>query len=488
MNLAGYNDYVDYARQHFEEGLLRAGFVEKGAGWIGSIQWGATSTDVLISLGEPFPFHPPRVVPVDPDAVSWSWHRELDGALCLVAEDDHEGPWWIETPAFLEHLAAWFQQSDAGWPDDRPDLDLDRYFEESEDKRLYLYDDLTQYRNSFVRFRMSNNNTLRIGRGTRPAKTSKHKQDRFGYVADLGAVNLPPRTWEDISARIDAEVDLNRRIRQYTVAVVVLIYRRGTHDGAITLEVWPTKDGGIAVRRLRSGADTVAAKSARAGILATELHARRVAIVGLGALGSFIADTLVRSGVRQLTLIDHDLVMPGNLVRHLVGPDMVGLPKVQAVKQYLIRRADGSSLKIEAVANVLVSGAAAVDLLRGHDLVVNATADFATTALLHVTAESLRRQVLSAALQNEGASYRIDVLPPLDGAPALPPSVIDLERSAPEMFEAGCGSPVSPTPPHAVIEAAAATTRHAIGLLVKRPLHPSGETRSLQREPTRSHS
>lgn len=488
MSLARYNDYVDYARQHFEEGLLRAGFVEKGAGWVGSVPRGNASTDVLITLGERFPFHPPRVVPVDLDAVPWSWHRELNGALCLVAEDDHEGLWWAETPAFLEHIAAWFQQSDAGWPDDRPDLDLDRYFEESDDKRVYLYGELAQYLDAFVRFRASNNNTLRMRRGTRPARISKFNQDRYGYVVDLGDIDIPPRNWDDISARIDPAVNLNRRIRQHDVTTVVLIYRRGTHDGAITLEVWPTKDGGIAVRRLRSGADTTAAKSARAGILATELHGRSVAIVGLGALGSFIADMLVRSGVRQLTLIDHDLVMPGNLVRHLVGPDMVGLPKVLAVKQHLIRRADGSSLEIEAVANVLISGADAVALLRGHDLVVNATADFGTTALLHVTAESLGSQILSAAIQNEGATYRIDVLPPLDGGPALPPSTIDVERSAPEVFEAGCGSPVSPTPPHAVIEAAAATARHAIGLLVKRPLHPSGETRILQRESKRIHS
>ncbi len=488
MSLARYNDYVDYARQHFEEGLLRAGFVEKGAVWTGSVPRGGSSTDVLITLGERFPFHPPRVEPADPDSVPWSWHRELNGELCLVAEDDHEGLWWTDTPAFLEHLAAWFQQSDSGWPDDRPDLDLDRYFESSDDKRVYLYGEITQYRGGFVRFRASNNNTLRIGRGTRPAKVSKFNQDRFGYVVDLGDVDVPPRNWADISARIDPAVNLNRRIRKHDVAIVVLIYRRGDHDGAITLEVWPTKGGGIEARRLRSGADTTASKSARAGILATELHARRVAVVGLGALGSFIADTLVRSGVRQLTLIDHDLVMPGNLVRHLVGPDMVGLPKVQAVKQHLVRRADDSNLKIEAVANVLVSGDDAVDLLKAHDLVINATADFATTALLHVTAESLRRQVLSAVIQNEGATYRIDVLPPLDGAPALPPSTFDVERSGPDVFEAGCGSPVSPTPPHAVIEVAAATVRHAIGLLVKCPLHPSGETRNLQREPKRIHS
>lgn len=479
MTSAEYDDYVAYSWQHFEEGLIRAGFVEKDGGWQGSISHSGGASEVLITLRSRFPFQPPRVVPVDPDAVVWSWHRELDGALCLVTEDDHDGLWWTEADAFLEHIAGWFEQADAGWPDDRPDLDLERYFEQSKDVNLYLYDDLAQYRNGFVRFRRDRNNTMRIGRGTRPAKPSTHSKDRFGYVAELGNVDVPPRSWEDISAQIDPGVDLDRKIRDHTVAIVVLIYRRGAHDGAITLEVWPKIGGGIEVRRLRSGADTDAAKMARAGLLAPELDRYRVAVVGVGALGSFIAEMLVRSGIRHLTLVDDDVVMPGNLVRHLVGPKMVGLSKVEAVRQHLIMRNEILDADVEVIDEALTSGGKAADLLRSHDLVVNATADFATTALLRVTAESLVMRIVSAAIQNDATSYRIDLLPPLDDADPLPPSTSDADRKTPEMFEAGCGSPISPTSPYTVIEAAAATVRHAIGLLVERPLHPAGELRNL---------
>ncbi|WP_448003033.1 ThiF family adenylyltransferase [Agromyces bauzanensis] len=480
MNLDTFTDYVAYSRQHFEEGLIRAGFVEGDAGWEGPVPHGAGTTPVLISLPARFPFRPPRAAPVDQDAVPWSWHRELDGALCLVAEDDHEGMWWTDAAAYLEHVAAWFEQADAGWQDDRPDLDLDRYFQASDDDRLYLYDDLAPYRNSFVRFRPSKNDTMRIARGTRPTKPSKHNKDRFGYVADLGDVDVPPRTWDDVSARIDPGVDVDRKIRQHAISVLVLLYRRGAHDGAIALEVWPTTTGGIAVRRLRSGADTEAARSARAGLLAPQLRAYRVAVVGAGALGSFITDMLVRSGIRHVTLVDDDVVMPGNLVRHLVGPETVGMAKADAVKQYLVDHHDIRATDVNVLDQSVTSGADAFELLREHELVVNATADFATTALLRTAAESLETHVLSAALQNNGTTYRIDVLPPLDDAVPLPPSTIDDDGEPASLFEAGCGSPISPTPPHAVIEAAAATVRHAIGLLLKRPQHPSGETRDLQ--------
>lgn len=486
MTLTEYDDYVAYSRQHFEEGLIRAGFTEADIGWRGTIVHAGGSTEVLIVLRSRYPFQPPRVVPLDPDAVAWSWHRELDGSLCLVAEDDHEGLWWTEAPAFLEHVTAWFDQATAGWPDDRPDLDLERYFEPSEDQRLYLYDDLTRYPNGFVRFRPAANNTMRIAGGTKPAKSSKHSKDRFGYVANLGDVDVPPRTWDDVSVRINPGVDLDRRIRNHTIEIVVLIYRRGAHDGAVALEVWPTVDGGTAVRRLRAGADTDAARIARSGLLAPELRGRRVAVVGVGALGSFVADMLVRSGVRNLTLVDGDAVMPGNLVRHLVGPGAVGRSKVEAVKQDLVARGGIAAADITVIYETLTAGDDAVELLSGHDLVVNATADFATTALLHVTAQALSKRIVSAAIQNAGTSYRIDVLPPLDGADPLPPSSVAIDQPRPELFEAGCGSPISPTPPHAVIEAAAATVRHAIGLLVDRPLHPAGEARDLSIDAVRN--
>ncbi|MFD9844021.1 ThiF family adenylyltransferase [Streptomyces parvus] len=487
MTSVSFDEYVAYARLHFEEGLIRAGFHEVEAGWEGPVPHLAGTTRVMIDLPPRFPFRPPRVVPVDHDVVPWSWHRDSDGALCLVAEEDHDGLWWMEAPAFLEHVTAWFEHADTGWTDDRPDLDLDRYFRQSADRRLYLYDDLGQYLNRSVRFSPASNNTMRIRHGIRPRKALKHSKDRFGFVADLGEVDVPPRTWADICARLGSSADLERRIQQQSVAVVVLVYRRGTHEGALVLDVTPTKEGGTAVTRLRSGADTEAARSARAGVLATELCESKVAVVGVGALGSFIADMLVRSGVRHLTLIDDDVVMPGNLVRHLVGPDAVGLPKAEAVKRHLVRHNEAPAAGIDTINSALTSGADAVDHLRNHDLVVNTTADFATTALLHVSALTLGTRVLSAALQNDGRTYRIDVLPPIDAAAPLPPSTTRAGTEAPQLFEAGCGSPISPTPPHAVIEAAAATVRHAVGLLVDRPLHPAGETRHLHSAPQGSH-
>ncbi|MDD3652900.1 MAG: sulfur carrier protein ThiS adenylyltransferase ThiF [Desulfotomaculaceae bacterium] len=61
----------------------------------------------------------------------------------------------------------------------------------------------------------------------------------------------------------------------------------------------------------------------------------KVAIAGLGGLGSNIAVMLARSGVGQLLLIDFDVVEPSNLNRQSYYISHLGLPKTVALKKQL---------------------------------------------------------------------------------------------------------------------------------------------------------
>ncbi len=70
-------------------------------------------------------------------------------------------------------------------------------------------------------------------------------------------------------------------------------------------------------------------------LLGEEAYARlsrsRVAIYGLGGVGSFACEALARAGVGYLRLVDHDVVNPTNLNRQLLGlHSTLGLPKVEA--------------------------------------------------------------------------------------------------------------------------------------------------------------
>lgn len=475
-----WDDFVAYSRLHFEEGLIRAGFRATPEGWSGPIKHEPRVTHVVITLPSRFPFRPPRVVPEDGEDVVWSWHRELDGALCLVAEDDHDDLWWTDSAAFLNHVSAWFEEADAGWPSDRSDLDLERYFERSRDHRVYLYDEIEGFTNAFVRFKPGKNDTMIMVRGTRIPKAHKSHKDRYGYVVALGDIESPPRSWGDVEKRLPEELSIGRKIRDGAISIVMVTYKRGDTLGVLALDTSVDAEKEISARALTSASTGEAARNVRAGSLAPSLGNCKIAVVGVGAIGSFVADALVRSGVRNLTLIDPDIVLPGNLVRHLVDPSCVGLAKVEAVRRHLTERYGDRKLTVESTIQRLDNGADAFDLINAHDLVINASADFSTTALLRVAAASQDQHILSVALRDRGATFRIDVLPPLADVEATPAlSAPSTQKEVTELFEPGCGSPISPAPPHAVIEAASAAVRHAIGFLTGRPLDDAGETRNV---------
>ena len=63
-----------------------------------------------------------------------------------------------------------------------------------------------------------------------------------------------------------------------------------------------------------------------------KLKNARVAVFGLGGVGSYVAECLARSGVGELTLVDSDTVSVSNINRQLEAlTSTVGMPKAEAV-------------------------------------------------------------------------------------------------------------------------------------------------------------
>lgn len=56
------------------------------------------------------------------------------------------------------------------------------------------------------------------------------------------------------------------------------------------------------------------------------LHAKKVAIVGVGAVGGYVADAMARTGVGELRLIDPDFSLAENAYRHTLGFGSFGIP------------------------------------------------------------------------------------------------------------------------------------------------------------------
>lgn len=108
----------------------------------------------------------------------------------------------------------------------------------------------------------------------------------------------------------------------------------------------------------------------------------RVVICGAGALGSNIAETLIRCGFRHLRVIDNDRVEAHNLTTQTYGRADIGAQKVNALRHHLYRV---SGIEIDAVPRAMNVGNVK-SLLRAADLIIDTFDNSAARALVSVAA------------------------------------------------------------------------------------------------------
>lgn len=114
-----------------------------------------------------------------------------------------------------------------------------------------------------------------------------------------------------------------------------------------------------------------------------KLKKGKVAIAGLGGLGSNIAVMLARSGVGQLLLVDYDLVEPSNLNRQNYYIGHLGMPKTIALKKQIAQINPFARVKIKTTK---VTEDNVVELFCGYDIICEAFDKAKAKAMLVNTA------------------------------------------------------------------------------------------------------
>lgn len=116
----------------------------------------------------------------------------------------------------------------------------------------------------------------------------------------------------------------------------------------------------------------------------------RVLVVGCGALGSVLANTLARAGIGVLRLVDRDFLELNNLQRQVLYDEddvAAGLPKAIAAAQRL--RRINSQIQIEPIV-ADVNFANIESLVAGIDVIADGTDNFETRFLLNDVALARR--------------------------------------------------------------------------------------------------
>lgn len=129
----------------------------------------------------------------------------------------------------------------------------------------------------------------------------------------------------------------------------------------------------------------------------------RVLLVGVGGVGGWCAEALIRSGIQHLTIVDFDTVSTSNINRQIVATEAnVGRSKVEEMRQRLLDihpQAD-----IVAIDERVVPGEAWRERIGNYDYIIDAIDDVDAKAWLMYEGSLTQATVFSSM----GAGRKLD--------------------------------------------------------------------------------
>lgn len=194
-------------------------------------------------------------------------------------------------------------------------------------------------------------------------------------------------------------------------AVLQTDFDLAAHQGAIVVMVVGSEkvtaihswdQDSVFVRKLIILPDDSGLRSGRAD----SAVGKQVAVIGMGSVGSKVAEILLRSGVSRLVLVDGDVFLPANLERHILDWRDVGFRKVMAVRRRLLHIMAGAN--IEVIASNLDwqrsarTHAGHIDMIAECDLIIDVTGDPPTALMLGALAAENDKPFVSAQVFEGG--------------------------------------------------------------------------------------
>lgn len=130
---------------------------------------------------------------------------------------------------------------------------------------------------------------------------------------------------------------------------------------------------------------------------------KRVIVFGVGGVGSWCAESLVRSGIKHLTIVDSDVVCTSNINRQLMATtETVGQVKVEVLKERLL--SINPSAEITAIHEFFTAETAESFHLDTYDYIIDAIDSLKNKAHLILMA----CQTEATFFSSMGAALKLD--------------------------------------------------------------------------------
>ena len=292
--------------------------------------------DIAIMPG--WPFQPPALVVHGLNTN----HSTLGGFVCLWQDGDFSQE-WTRTHSLFSRIEEWCENARLGW--DGQDLGRDALLN-FKDKFAYaaIFDlpALGIKKGSWGDCHASvNPYPVRVDVQPGRRRSATELRGMWFHAGELKSP--PPRQLSEVLSglprkqRKGLEKALSeRRIpRELVVSggadIILFCWEWNGRTDLLVMACRGTGDTVEAIA-LQPGPNDEHTLIMRAGADAPALGECKAVVFGAGALGGHTAVTLAESGIGSIVLVDYDVLLPGNVVRHVAGHRQVGKLKVEAVK------------------------------------------------------------------------------------------------------------------------------------------------------------
>ena len=438
----------------------------------------ATTMEIVIVPG--WPFQPPALFVQGLNTN----HSTLDGLVCMWREGDFSHD-WATVGGLFSRIEEWCEDAKLGWQDDR--LNQDAFLNFRSNTRLAATFDLPALGISEGSWgechSVFGQRPPRVDIMPGPKRSADQLRVLWFHVGSLNAP--PPRNLSEVSTCLPRtqrrqlkRALADRRKPEFLTAsggvdLILFCWERHGRPDLLVMACTGTKDE-IEEVALQAAPRDEQSLILRAGPDATVLGKCKATVFGAGALGGHTATLLAESGVGAVDIVDPDVLLPGNVVRHVSGHSMVGAPKAHAVQAVIGDHApwtqvsgflEGPRTRREIQERILPA-----------DIVVDTTGNEALVRSLAIVAEENGRRLVTGALYRGGFIARVrrqavsgdtpihqrDDLTRYPLIPAGPESEDFVSA------QLGCSAPVNNAPPSAVLACASLITQAAVDVMTER--------------------
>ena len=440
----------------------------------------AATMDIAIMPG--WPFQPPALLVQGLNTN----HSTLGGFVCLWQDGDLNLD-WTTIEGLFSRIEEWCENARLGW--DGHDLGLDalmNFHAKYPYAAIFDLPTLGIRKGSWGDFRgLLNLNPIRVDILQGRKQSVNELRGMWFHAGELKSP--PPRQLSEVLSSLPRKQRkglqralVERRHSQELVASggVDIILFCWEWRGRTDLLVMACKGTGetVAAIALQPGANDEQTLVLRAGPDAPALRSRRVVVFGAGALGGHTALTLAESGVGSIEIVDYDVLLPGNVVRHVSGHSQVGKLKVEAVKAAIKDHAPWTKVTVFEKSSPVRTPDEIRERVADAHLVVDTTGSEALAYSLAVVAESVKKPLVSGALYRGGFIGRVQRQAQAEDTPIhqregrsryplIPPGDETEDLSIPQL---GCSAPVNNAPPTAGLACASVIVQVAVDALTGR--------------------